>query len=239
MQSKQQLSISAAQSDTVTIIHRRRAIDRDLRGLPIMLILANTITAEMGLIPGLAIVGPAMGLPLSVLAAFVERPFYSLAGVHQHTIWYSLQANLISLGVGVVATFFAAVIGDSLHHYYALFAVWPFLAVCVSIVVERAYLRYRRQRFAVRWGWTIAGNVVSAGLCIALLFLVEILQPVLPQLRQALTPYNFGLTLFAFAGSAALFFYSFVPTNRSRPSRFAAPTMLSDPARPSPGTTQP
>ena len=36
-----------------------------------MRILANTITADMGMIPGLAFVGPAMGLPLSVLAAFV------------------------------------------------------------------------------------------------------------------------------------------------------------------------
>jgi hypothetical protein len=52
-----------------------------------MITLANTITAEMGLIPGLAFVGPAMGLPLSVLAAFVERPFYSLAGVRHRTLW--------------------------------------------------------------------------------------------------------------------------------------------------------
>lgn len=68
-----------------------------------MLTLANTITADMGMIPGLAFVGPAMGLPLSVLAAFVERPFYTLAGVKRHTIWYSLQANLVSLGVGFLA----------------------------------------------------------------------------------------------------------------------------------------
>jgi hypothetical protein len=40
-----------------------------------MLILANTITADMGMIPGLTFAGPAMGLPLSVLAAFIERPF--------------------------------------------------------------------------------------------------------------------------------------------------------------------
>jgi len=58
-----------------------------------MLILANTITADMGLIPGLAFVGPAMGLPLSVLAAFIERPFYTRAGVERQMIWYSLQST--------------------------------------------------------------------------------------------------------------------------------------------------
>ena len=36
-------------------------------------VLANTITADMGLIPGFAFVGPGMGLPLSVLASFIER----------------------------------------------------------------------------------------------------------------------------------------------------------------------
>ena len=40
----------------------------------------------MGLIPALAFVGPAMGLPLSVLAAFIERPFYTRAGVERQTI---------------------------------------------------------------------------------------------------------------------------------------------------------
>jgi hypothetical protein len=60
-------------------------------------ILANVITSDMGLIPGLAIAGPALGLPLSVLASFLERPFVSLAGVRRHAIWYSLQANCISL----------------------------------------------------------------------------------------------------------------------------------------------
>ncbi len=42
-------------------------------------LLANSIAADAGLIPGLAIFGPAMGLPLSVLAAFIERPFVTLA----------------------------------------------------------------------------------------------------------------------------------------------------------------
>lgn len=73
--------------------------------------LANTITADMGLVPGCALIGPAMGLPLSVLAAFLERPFYSAAGIKRGAIWYSLQANLISLLVG----YFGLIIGRIKH----------------------------------------------------------------------------------------------------------------------------
>src|SRR3954454_12933729 len=154
-----------------------------------MLILANTITADMGMIPGLAFVGPAMGLPLSVLAALVERPFYSLAGVRRHAIWYSLQANLVSLGVGFVATLIAAFVTDSMRQHYALFEVWPFVAVCVSILVERWYLQSRTRPEVVKWGWSALGNMLSAALCVGLLFLVVYLRLTFPALRRALIPY--------------------------------------------------
>jgi hypothetical protein len=171
-----------------------------------MLTLANTITADMGLIPGLAFVGPALGLPLSVLAAFVERPFYSLAGVGRHTIWYSLQANLVSLGVGFIATLAAFFVADFMREYYAPFEVWPFLAVGVSIVVERWYLQARLRPSYVGWGWSALGNILSAGLLFAVMFL----RSALPGWRQALIPYVGPLQILAFVGSAVLFVVSFL-----------------------------
>ena len=181
-----------------------------------MLILANTITADMGMIPGLAFVGPAMGLPLSVLAAFVERPFYTLAGVRRYCIWYSLQANLVSLGIGFVATFMAAFLFDSMRQYYALFEVWPFFAVCVSIIVERWYLQTRTGPDRVKWGWSAVGNILSAALCVGVLFLTVYLRSAFPGLRRPLTPYNGPLQIFAFVGSAALFVVSFIFTRKKR-----------------------
>ena len=44
-------------------------------------ILADVVTADMGFLPGLALFGPAFELPLSVLAAVLERPFYTRAGI--------------------------------------------------------------------------------------------------------------------------------------------------------------
>jgi hypothetical protein len=192
-----------------------------------MLILANTITADMGMIPGLAFVGPAMGLPLSVLAAFVERPFYLLAGVKRHTIWYSLQANLLSLGVGFVATFIAALVTDSMRQYYALFEVWPFLAVCVSILVERWYLQSRARPNFVKWGWSALGNILSAALCVGVLFLVVYLRSTFPDLRQTLRPYAGPLQIIAFVGSAVLFAVSFV---RPRKKAIADVVVAGEPA---------
>ena len=55
-------------------------------------LLANAIAADAGLIQGLAIFGPAMGV--SVLAAFIERPFVKRAGFGKSAIWFSLQAKL-------------------------------------------------------------------------------------------------------------------------------------------------
>jgi hypothetical protein len=184
-----------------------------------MLILANTITADMGMIPGMAFVGPAMGLPLSVLAAFVERPFYSLAGVRRHAIWYSLQANLVSLGVGFVATLTATFVTDAAGNYSAIFEVWPFFAVCVSIAVERWYLQRRARPDIVKWGWTALGNILSAALCVGILYLVVYLRVALPELRYALRPYAWPLHVFAFVGSAILFAFAFM-----RPGRMATGT---------------
>ena len=188
---------------------RARHIESLYGGGDHVLILANTITADMGLIPGLAFVGPAMGLPLSVMAAFVERPFYSLAGVKRHTIWYSLQANLVSLGVGFVGTLIAAFVADAMRQYDAPFVVWPFLAICVSILVERWYLQLRARPNFVKWGWSALGNVLSAALCVGVLFLVVYLRRTFPGLRQTLHPYAGPLQIIAFVGSAALFLVSF------------------------------
>jgi len=169
-----------------------------------MIVLANTITADMGMIPGLGFLGPAMGLPLSVLAAVVERPFYTLAGVRRNTIWYSLQANLVSLGVGFVGTLVAAPMGD------AMYTVWPFLAVAVSIVVERNYLQRRVSPNVVIWEWTILGNMLSAALCVAILYFIVYLRNAYPAWDHRMRPYAPTIQVITFFGCAAAFAYSFL-----------------------------
>ena len=57
--------------------------------------------------------------------------------------------------------------------------------------------------------WTILANVLSAGMCVALLFLVLYLRQEAPELRRVLTPYRGPLQLFALGGSVVLFIIAF------------------------------
>ena len=193
-------------------------------GQPLTPMLANTITADMGLIPGLAFAGPGMGLPLSVLASFVERPFYTRAGVCSRTIWYSLQANLVSLLVGFALLAAGVVVGSGVFARAsvaaidrAVFLVWPFVAVGVSAVVERAYLANRVRGGRVGWGWSTAGNIVSAAACVGLLFCVAGLRAACPRLVDLLWPAAWPLWCASLAGSAVLFVIAFAATRT--PSR--------------------
>ena len=178
-------------------------------------VVANTITADMGLIPGLGFVGPGMGLPLSVLAAFIERPFYTKGGVEPQALWYSLQANLVSLAVGFVGVFVFGFVASAAGFGAsddAFFLAWPVLAVCTSAIVERAYIAGRLHSPRVSWGWSASGNVVSAGVSIGLLFFIVALRSACPQLAAWLRPAVWPLWWFSLTGSAALFIVAFAIT---------------------------
>src|SRR5262249_41298362 len=62
--------------------------------------LANSIAPTAYFSPGVLPLMLGMALPASVLAAVLERPFVSRAGVQEYAFWYSLQANLVSLVIG-------------------------------------------------------------------------------------------------------------------------------------------
>lgn len=104
--------------------------------MPLPLV-ADVITADMGFFPGCALFGPAFGLPLSVLAAVLERPFYTRAGIKRWAVWYSLQANFVSLLVGYLLIFV------TVPAFYAIGLLWFPVAVSISIIVERSYLVWR------------------------------------------------------------------------------------------------
>jgi hypothetical protein len=97
----------------------------------------------------------------------------------------------------------------------AFFVAWPVLAVCLSSIIERQYIARRIHSKAMSWGWTAAGNVVSAAVCVGVLFLVLRLREADPALATALRPYSASLNLVAGIGSLATFVVSFVATRQS------------------------
>lgn len=54
---------------------------------------ANTIAPTAYFWHGVLPLTLGMALPASVLAAVLERPFVTAAGVRDHALWFSLQAN--------------------------------------------------------------------------------------------------------------------------------------------------
>lgn len=168
---------------------------------------ANSIAADAGLIPGLAIVGPAMGLPVSVLAAFIERPFVTRAGFGKSAIWFSLQANFVSLLVGYVATL--VVIPFVMSPYISIGYAWPFVAVGISVVTERQYLNARLNPSRVPWLPIATANVISAVSCIAVLVLAVNLRNMNRRWAMELEPFEGLLTVIAAVFSLVLLVGSF------------------------------
>jgi hypothetical protein len=167
-------------------------------------ILADVITADLGFLPGLALFGPAFGLPLSVLAAFLERPFYARAGIERWTILYSLQANLVSLLVGYL------LLPITLVAFYNIGPIWMPVAVFLSIVVERQILTWRSHGtgFDGHWGWVSWANIVSAIAIVGVLIPVGALAT--DKSIAALLPYRWPLTLFGMGMSVAIFGAAFI-----------------------------
>jgi hypothetical protein len=112
-----------------------------------------------------------LALPASVLAAVLERPFVLRAGVREHTLSYSLQANFVSLVIGY-ATFplCASLPMDLATRYDVLGLLWPLFTIGLSIVSEGCYYQWiaLKGRGCVRWGWVIGANLFSSAV---LLFL--------------------------------------------------------------------
>ncbi|HZN02037.1 MAG TPA: hypothetical protein VFD06_00470 [Candidatus Polarisedimenticolia bacterium] len=122
--------------------------------------LANTISPTLVTIPGFGLLALHVALTLSVLAALIERPFVTRAGVSRFALCASLQANFITTLVGLLCTPIAFFV----LAFPALLLVWWPLAVWLSYRVECWW--YRRSdpavtlnRLPVLWG-NLASNLV-------------------------------------------------------------------------------
>ena len=138
---------------------------------------ANSLSPYVWFWPGIITVGLGYAFPASLLAAFLERPFVTLAGIRQHSLVVSLRANFLSTLVGILLT----PIG-----YPALYVIgplWCLVAFAISCVIETCYLR--RFRAELRVGWIVAGNAVSSGFLMAI-----------PPIAFELGTHHYSLVLF-------------------------------------------
>jgi hypothetical protein len=122
------------------------------------------------------------------LAAFLERPFVSQAGVCREALAYSIRANLLSYILWTVLVFTGIFVLYQLRDVTdrlfsvsetCLWAVLGTTTVIFQVSVEGLYCRRVARSFAARfrWRWIVIGNVVSnvvlAAIALALLHLAE------------------------------------------------------------------
>jgi hypothetical protein len=166
-----------------------------------------------------------MSLPASVLAAFLERPFATWAGVAHNALWHSLRANLISLGLGYVT------MPVALIAIYSIAPLWSVIAVSLSILIEGIYYQKWVLRGAqrLRWRWVVVGNIWSSLVLLSLPFITMAVKQARPDLVWELAPYQDTLLAGSVAGSILLFVAACVAPNVRRQEKAESSTSLVSP----------
>jgi hypothetical protein len=155
--------------------------------------------------PGVLPLSFGLALPASVLAAVLERPFVAWAGLRQCTIWYSLQANFISLLVGYIT------LPVGIYAIYTIGPAWPLIAMSMSVLVEGGYYQWRVLKGTrLRWSSIIAGNVFSSLVLLLLPYLARAIHEAEPSLVWRLGPYEDMLFWGSVIGSVFVFAISFL-----------------------------
>ncbi len=223
-----------------------------LRGVLVLLFIS--ISAQVALanggallspvlyVPGLVVLSPLLGLPVTLAAAVLERPFVSLAGIRTYALTRSIRANLLSWVVGLVVMVVAVFIrpvardlaaewsGDALFSVFALGLLeiaYFILAIPISILIEGGYYRaiLRRQGGVLRWRWVVAANVFSNVVLVAMAFVPEILREDYPRLVSNVEPHLETVWWVLAATCLALVVFAFRP--------------LREPVQAAPEATQP
>ncbi len=165
---------------------------------------ANSIAPTAYFMPGMIPWMFGMAVPASVLAAFLERPFLSWAGVKHHVLWYSLQANLVSLVIGYIT------MPVGIYAIYTIGPLWSIIAVAMSVISEGWYYRWRcDEATSVRWGPIVAANVFSSFVLVCLPGITLMIKEASPTLEMNLAPHQDALLWGSVGGSGVLFVASF------------------------------
>jgi hypothetical protein len=186
---------------------------------------ANSIAPTAYFWPGVLPVMVGMALPASVLAAVLERPFISRAGVPEHALWYSLQANLLSLLIGYLT------LPVGIYAIYTIGPLWSLIAVAMSVVSEGLYYQWRAIKGSgrIRWRWIIWGNVFSSLVLLLLPYLAITMNESQPSFVWELYPYEDAMLWVSVTLSIIVFVGSFFVPGLLQRMRAVADKSLHEP----------
>jgi hypothetical protein len=162
--------------------------------------------------PGALVMSPLLGIPATLLAAFLERPFVSRAGVRRHALAYSIRANLLSWLAGFVFVFAGSLFFPLVDDFPLVFLFYPLAAIFLSICIEGAYLSFKVQgERKIRWGWIINGNVLSSMAILLVGAITEIWGHANPLLARRVDSHEMELTLALAALTLVILIYGLWP----------------------------
>jgi hypothetical protein len=184
-------------------------------------VLANVLAPTAYFWPGMIPMTVGLALPASVLAAFVERPFVSRAGIRQYAIWYSLQANFVSLAIGYIT------MPIGIWVLYMAGPLWSVIAIALSVVSEGWYYRWRALHgVPLRWGYLICGNLLSSVVLVVLPYIAIEINQARPMLIWEYESYFDSLLRWTLLGSLVMFALAFIAPTLLRRLLTATPKRL-------------
>lgn len=163
---------------------------------------ANSLSPYVYFWPGIISITLVYAFPASLLAAFIERPFLTAAGIKRYPLVLSLRANFVSTIVGIL------LIPIGYPALYTIGPLWCLAAFGISCIVEISYFRrFSHQSFTS--GWAVGGNAVSSAVLMTLPPIAITITHDYYRLAWSLEPHQTWMTLSALGVSVALFLASF------------------------------
>ena len=169
---------------------------------------ANGMSPIAGFWPGMFLLSPLFGIPATLLAAFLERPFVTAAGVRRYALAQSIRANLLSWAVGAVIVFLLFGM-DSM----VAMGIYFWTSVPLSIWIEGSYLRRAaaRRGDTADWGMIVFANIASGAALMVIGAIAISIGENDPLLGWRLRPYVTPLMLIGGAMSLAIIVYGLWP----------------------------
>ena len=163
---------------------------------------ANSLSPYVYFWPGIISITLVYAFPASLLAAFIERPFLTAAGITRRPLVLSLRANFVSTLAGIL------LIPIGYPALYTIGPLWCLAAFGVSCLVEISFLRrYSHQSLAT--GWAVAGNAVSSAVLMILPPIAIAIRQNNYQLAWSLEPHEPWMALSSLCVSVAVFLAGF------------------------------
>ena len=163
---------------------------------------ANSLSPYVYFWPGIISINLVYAFPASLLAAVIERPFLTAAGIKRRPLVLSLRANFVSTIAGIL------LIPIGYPALYTIGPLWCLAAFGASCVVEIYCLRrFSCQTFT--WGWAVGGNAVSSAVLMILPPIAIAIRQYNSQLAWSLASHETWMAMSSLGVSIALFLASF------------------------------